>query len=161
MTARRALPIVALFFVAVPFGAAAQFGGMPGMPGGMPGPGGFGGPPAAPPPACQQLLAIRDEVQKNGQAIQKANQRKAPLPEACKLFKAYIASEQKMIKGLEENGRTCGAPPEVVKQVKEGHARAQQIGKDVCDAAAQGPRPAGPSLSDALGAGPALPSGQE
>jgi hypothetical protein len=161
MTVCRALPLVALL-VAVPFTATAQFGGMPGMPGsmpgGMPGPGGFGGPPQAPPPACQQLLAMRDEVQKGGLAIQKANQRKAPLPEACKLFKAYLGAEAKFMKSLEENARTCGAPPEVIKQVKESHAKASQIGKEVCEAAAQGPRPAGPSLSDALGAGPAVPS---
>jgi len=41
--------------------------------------------------------------------------------------------------------------------VKEGHAKAGQVGKQVCDAAAQGPRPAAPSLSDALGAGPVMP----
>ena len=161
MTVCRALPLVALL-VALPCAATAQFGGMPGMPGSMPGPGGFGGapsgPPSGPPPACQQLLAMRDEIQKHGMAIQKANERKAALPEACRLFKNYLAAETKFMKSLEENGRSCGAPPDVLKQVKEGHTKASQIGKEVCEAAAQGPRPAGPSLSDALGAGPAVPS---
>jgi hypothetical protein len=154
----RVLPLVAVF-VAVPFAAVAQFGGMPGMPGSMPGgmPGGFGGPPQGPPPACQQLMTQRDEVQKHGMAIQKANQRKASVQEACRLFKSYLAAEAKFMKGIEENGRTCGAPPEVLKQVKEAHAKASQIGKEVCDAAAQGPRPAGPSLSDALGSRPVVP----
>ena len=32
-----------------------------------------------------------------------------------------------------------------------------QVGKQVCDAAAQGPRPAGPTLSDALGTTPMVP----
>jgi len=156
VTVYRAL-LFAAILVPAPFMAHAQFGGMPGMPG-APG-GGFGAPPpqAGPPPACQQLLALRDETQKHGMAIQKANERKANVQDACKLFKSYLAAETKFIKGLEDNSRTCGVPPDAIKQVKEGHAKAAQVGKQVCDAAAQGPRPAGPSLSDALGAGPVMP----
>lgn len=156
MTVCRTLSLVTLL-AAIPVAAQAQFGGMPGMPGGVPGGGGFGGPPAGPPPACQQLLALRDETQKHGLAIQKANERKANVQEACRLFKAYLATEAKFIKGIEENSRICGVPPDVIKQVKEGHAKASQVGKQVCEAAAQGPRPAGPSLSEALGAGPIMP----
>jgi len=156
VTVYRAL-LFAAILVPAPFMAHAQFGGMPGMPG-APG-GGFGAPPpqAGPPPACQQLLALRDETHKHGMAIQKANERKANVQDACKLFKSYLAAETKFIKGLEDNSRTCGVPPDAIKQVKEGHAKAAQVGKQVCDAAAQGPRPAGPSLSDALGAGPVMP----
>jgi len=129
---------------------------MPGMPGG---PGtGFGGPPAAaPPPVCQQLLAQRDELQKHAAAINRASERKAPAQEACKLFRTFLAAEVKMIKAVEENGARCGAPPEVLKQMREGHAKASQVGKNICDAAAQGGRPAGPSLSDALGTTPSVP----
>lgn len=156
MTVCRALPL-AVLLVAVPVAASAQFGGMPGMPGGAPRGGGFGGPPSGPPPACQQLLVLRDETQKNGMAIQKANARKATVQEACQLFKSYLSAEAKFIKAIAENGRTCGVPPDVLKQMKEGHAKASQVGKQVCDAAAQGPRPAGPSLSEALGAAPVMP----
>ena len=158
MTVYRTLPL-AVLLVAAPFAASAQFGGMPGMPGTTPGgvPG-FGGPPQAPPAVCQQLLAMRDETQKYGMAIQKANQRKVPVQEACRLFKSYLAAEQKFMKAIEENARTCGVPPDVLNQIKEGHAKASQIGKEVCEAAAQGPRPAAPSLSDALGTSPTLPS---
>jgi hypothetical protein len=164
MTLCRTL-LFATVVVAAPFvahlGAHAQFGGMPGMPGSMPGgtPGGFGAPPpqAGPPPACRDLLALRDETHKHGTAIQKANEKKATVQEACKLFKTYLAAEAKFIKGLEDNSRTCGVPPDVIKQVKESHSKAGQVGKQVCDAAAQGPRPAGPSLSEALGAGPVMP----
>src|SRR5215467_260031 len=143
-------------------GAYAQFGGMmPGMPGpggGMPGgPGGFGAPQAGPPPACKELLVLRDKTHETGTAIQKANERKATVQEACKLFKSYLGAEAKFIKGLEDNSKTCGVPADVIKQVKEAHAKAGQVGKQVCDAAAQGPRPAGPSLSDTLGAGLAMP----
>jgi hypothetical protein len=163
----QALPLVIALAV-VPLGAAvAQFGGMPGMPGspgmpggpGMPGsPGGspFGARPQEPPPACQKLLAIRDEVQKHGQALQAAGQKKAAPDELCKLFKAYLAAGTKMVKGLEEGATTCGVPAEVPKQLRAQQAKESQVAKQVCDAAAQGPRQAAPSLGDALGTTPQL-----
>jgi hypothetical protein len=129
--------------------------GSPGMSPGMPG-AGFGAP-SQPPPACQQLLTQRDETAKHGQAIHAAGQKKVPPEELCKLFKTFLSSEGKMLKGLEQHGSTCGVPPEVLKQVKTSHEKAAQVGKNICDAAAQGPRPAGPSLSDALGTTPTVP----
>jgi hypothetical protein len=165
MLPSRVLPLV-LALAALPLGpAAAQFGGMPGMPGspGMPGMGpGMGSPfeqqaPRQPPPACMQLLANRDETQKHGQALQAAGQKKAPPEEICKLFKAFLAVETKMLKGLEANSATCGVPPEALKQVKAQHNKAEQAAKQVCEVAAQGPRPTGPSLSDALGTTPVVP----
>ena len=163
--------LLATALTLIPLGMAnAQFGGMPGMPGspGMPGypgmPGsaempsspGFGAP-QAPPAACQSLLALRDETAKHGQAIQAAGKKKAPPTETCKLFKAFIASEAKLVKGMEENSSTCGVPADVVKTIKQAHAKAGEIAKAVCDAAAQGPRQAGPTLSDALGTTPTVP----
>jgi hypothetical protein len=158
----RALPLV-LALVAVTTGpAAAQFGGMPGMPG-SPGMGAgmpaspFGAPQQGPPPACQQLLGLRDDTQKQGQALQAAGKKKAAPDELCKLFKAYLAAEAKMIKGLEERSAVCGVPADVIKQVKASHAKGTETGKRICEIAAQGPRPAGPSLSDALGTTPTVP----
>ena len=163
MTLSRALPVVLVLTVLPLAPAAAQFGGMPGMPGsqGMPGapgmPGAGFGAPQAPPPACQHLLSYRDETQKHGQALQEAGKKKAPPDEVCKLFKAFLGAEGKLLKGLEENSAQCGVPPEVIKQVKAGHSKASQVGKQVCDVAAQGARPAGPSLSEALGTTPTVP----
>jgi hypothetical protein len=154
MTLCRALVLVGVLTVVPLEQAGAQFGGMPGMPGGP----GFGAPaPAAPPPACQQLIVLRDDVEKNGKVIQAANQRKAPVGEACKLFKAFLAVETKFVKGLEDSATVCGVPPEAIANAKAGHNRAAQLGKQVCEAAAQGGRPAGPSLSDALGSTPTVP----
>jgi hypothetical protein len=132
--------------------------GAPGMPQsqGMPGTP-FGAPQQAPPPACQQLLSYRDEAAKHGQALGAAGKRKAPPEEACKLFKAFIAAETKFVKALEDNSVTCGVPPDAIKQVRLGHSKASETAKKVCDAAAQGPRQAGPSLSDALGTTPTVP----
>jgi hypothetical protein len=147
--------LFATLIVATPFCASAQFGGMPGLPGGtpdgVPGVRGFGGPPAGPPPACRELLAMRDEVQKHGTAIQKANERKASVQEACKLFRNFLGAETKFIKSLEENTRTCGVSGDAIKQAKEGHAKASENGKEVCDAAAaQGRKPTGRDPWDAL-----------
>jgi len=132
--------LFATLIVATPFCASARFGGMPGLPGGtpggVPGVGGFDGPPAGPPPACRDLLAMRDEVQKHGTAIQNANERRATVQEGCKLFKNFLFAEDKFIKSLEYSTRTCGVPPDAIKQAKEGHAKASQIGKEVCEAAA-------------------------
>ncbi len=137
--------------------AQAQFGGMPGMPG-APGMGGFGGPPAGPPPACQQLMVLRDETQKNGAAIAAAQQRKvkADVVEACKLFKTFLASEAKFIHALTENVSLCGVPPQVIKSYQDGHGRTSKLGQQICDAA-EHPQPTGPSLSDALNSAPVLP----
>ena len=162
MMLSRALPLVLALAVLPLWPAAAQFGGMPGMPGspgmspGMPGRA-VRGAPQQPPAACQQLLATRDETAKHGQALQAAGQKKVPPDELCKLFKVFLAAETKMLKGLEENSATCGVPPDVLKQVKVAHGKAAQVGKQVCEVAAQGPRPAGPSLSDALGTTPTVP----
>jgi hypothetical protein len=150
--------VAAVLAVASAYSAQAQFGGMPGMPG-APGMGGFGAPPTAgPPPACRELMVMRDETQKNGSAIAAAQQRKvkADVVEACKLFKVFLASEAKFIRGMTENMSLCGVPPQVIKSYQDGHGKAIQIGKQVCEAAER-PQPTGPSLSDALNSAPVLP----
>ncbi|MFL6799495.1 MAG: hypothetical protein ACJ8F3_19030 [Xanthobacteraceae bacterium] len=152
---RAALVALALVALAGP-PAMGQFGGMPGMPGGMPGASPFSAP-QQPPPACQELLALRDEVGKHGNAIQAAGKKKAPPDQLCKLFKTFTAAEAKMIKALDERKATCGVPAEVITQVKGGHTKSTQIAKQICDAAAQGPRNSAPSLSDALGTTPNVP----
>jgi len=157
MTVYRVLIAAAIVVMTVAH-AGAQFGGMPGMPGGPGAPGGgFGAPPQAPPPQCQELLTLRDGVQKHGQALQAANKRKAPIQQACQLFKNFISAEARMIRAIEKNGPGCGVPPDVAPQIKANHAQAAKAAKAVCEAAAQGARPAGPSLSDALGASPPIP----
>jgi hypothetical protein len=146
--AHRVFPLV-IMLVSAPVTAGAQFGGIPGSPG-MPG-AGFGSPPAGPPPKCQALLATRDELQKHSEAIAAANQKRADVKVACRLFRRYLATEAKMIKMLETDGASCGAPLQVLEQVRSSHAKTQRLGKQVCDAAARGPLPGGPTLYDALG----------
>ncbi len=57
-----------------------------------------------------------------------------------------------MIKYAEDNTAWCGIPPQIVASIKQQHVKTTQIRGKVCQAAAAPPRPAGPSLSDALGA---------
>jgi hypothetical protein len=164
----RALPL-ALAFVALSFTAAqAQFGGMgmgmPGSPGmGMPSapmsPSPFGAPqqPQQPPAACQNLMVLRDNTQKAGAALKAASEKKAAPEEACKLFRVFVGAESKMIKALEENSQACGVPLDAIKQVKAQHVNVGKMAKQVCAAAAQGPRPTGPSFSEVLGTTPAVP----
>jgi hypothetical protein len=139
----RTLPLLALI-VAMPFGASAQFGGAPGeLPGG-PWP-----PPVVRPSPCQELQKLGGETQMHGVAIRKANERKASVQEACKLFRTFLAAEAKFIKGLEDNSRTCRVPSDWIKKVKDGHAKASQIGNEFCDMAARGllgPMLLGPTL---------------
>jgi len=159
-----AVSFAAVLAMASAYSAQAQFGGMPGMPG-SPGMGGFGappaGPPAGPPPVCQHLLTLRDEYQKNGTALGAAQQRKEKVDavEACKLFKVFLASETKYIQGLTVNSATCGVPAEAIKQFQDGHGKATLVAKQVCEAA-EHPRQAGPSLSDALNSAPIVPDAE-
>jgi hypothetical protein len=143
MTVCRTLLLAALI-VATPILASAQIGGGQGeLPGGawtVP-----SAQPSAPSPACQQLQTLREQVQKHGMSIQKASERKAPVQDGCKLFKIFLATEAQFIRVLEDNSRTCGVLPDAIKRAREGHAKALQVGKQVCDAAAQGSRPAGPT----------------
>jgi hypothetical protein len=140
----RALLVIAII-VGTTVGAAAQFGDTPGLPGSPP----AGTVPERPPPQCQALLATRDELQKHGQAISAANEKRADVKVACGLFRKYLATEARLIGMLEANGASCGASAQILQQVRGSHAKSQQIGKQVCDAARHGPGPA-PILDDRL-----------
>jgi hypothetical protein len=105
------------------------------------------------PPCIQEFAKLRDDAQKKAGVIQAASQRKVPPKEACPLFNSFAAAETKMIKFAEENSVWCGIPPQAIETMKKQHVNTANIRTRVCQAAAAGPpRPAGPSLSDALNA---------
>src|SRR5260370_30964902 len=116
MTPHRILALAIVLATVSARQAWAQVGDTPGTPG-------FEAPPAGPPPACQQLSVLRDERQKNIEAIGAARGKAAPA-EACMLFKVFIVSENKFIQGMETNREQCSVPPEVLKQAYEGHIKA-------------------------------------
>jgi hypothetical protein len=109
------------------------------------------------PPACQRLLATKDQVLKHSQAVQTATRRKAPPEEICKLFNAFLAAETRMVKDLEERRATCGISRALVAQVKAVHGRTAAMGKQLCDVATQWPAARDPECFDTLWARLACP----
>jgi hypothetical protein len=103
------------------------------------------------PAACNDFIPLRDAVQKTGAAIRDAGKRKAPAPEICKLFRRFAAASAKMLKFMETNKTWCGVPDKAIEAAKANVTQAVKIRTRVCQAA-KAPRPAPPSLSDALGA---------
>lgn len=126
------------------------------------GPGAFGAAPptASPGEDCMKaFMPLREEAEKRGKLIKAASDRHAPPDEACKLIRNFSQAEVKMIKYIESNAARCGIPPQVGAQMKDGHKNTEAMTTKVCNVAAQmqnQPRgPAGPSLSEVLGAGSA------
>ena len=106
--------------------------------------------PQQPPPCIQEFSKLRDEAQKRAEAIRAASARKATPKEACALFNSFSAAEVKLIKFATDKAVTCGIPPDVLTNMKKGHAQTSEIRSKVCQAAARPAQPAGPSLSDVL-----------
>jgi hypothetical protein len=128
MTLRRILALAIVLATASASSAKAEFGGTPGTEG-------FGGPPAEPVPVCRQLIVLRYEALKNGAAIGAAHQRKEELAVMCELFKGFLDSEGRFLQEMLENSARCGFSGQAVNQYRDGHNRASQIGKQVCEAA--------------------------
>ena len=116
------------------------------------------------PPKVGIVLRNR-QLAANAVSMPKAAVDENDLPVPCKhyirptwqILVVQPESEAKMMKAVEENLAVCGIPSSVPKEMKASHAKASELAKQVCDVAAQGPRPAGPSLSDALGTAPTVP----
>jgi hypothetical protein len=135
MNLRRALLVAAC---TVPFAAGAAHAQFPQQ-------------PPQEPPCVQAFGKLRDATQQKALAIRQASQRKASPKEACHLFTAFTAAEEKMLKYAVDNAAWCGIPPQVIDNIKKGHAQSNEMRIKICRVAAAPPRPAGPSLSDALG----------
>ena len=133
MILRRALPLAVAAVMSAAGDAAAQF-------------------PQQEPPCLKDFAPLRDDAAKKASAIKAAGERKAGPPEACALFNTFAAAEAKVVKYARENATWCGIPADAVKQMQVNHDRTLTIRTRICKAAASPGRPAGPSLSDALGA---------
>lgn len=105
--------------------------------------------PQQEPPCVQEFFKLRDDAEKKAAAIKAANERKLSPREACPLFGALLAAQNKMLKYTNDNGVWCGIPPQVAGQLKEAVAKVSEIRTKVCQAASA-PAAQGPSLSDAL-----------
>ena len=114
----------------------------------------FGNPPQqqGEPPCIKDFSKLRDDTEKHANQVVAAQKRKAPLPEACKLLSAFAASEEKLLKYAKANAASCGIPAQLIQQISAGYNNVSQARTRVCQMAAAPQAPAGPSLSDALGA---------
>lgn len=138
MNLRRAVCIAACMFAITAGPAAAQFQPLP--------------QPQQEPPCLKEFGKLRDEAQKRASAIRAAGDRKATAKEACALFNAFSAAEMKMLKYASDNAVWCGIPPQVLSNIKQGHAKTAEMRSKVCQAAAAPMQQTAPSLSDALAA---------
>jgi hypothetical protein len=134
MRLRRGLPVVCVLTLFAG-GAQAQFGPAPSQ---------------QEPPCVREFTKLREDTEKKAAAIRSAGERKASPKEACQLFNAFIAAQNKMLKYATDNATWCGTPNQITANLKEGITKTSEVRTRVCQAAAAPPRPAGPSLSDAL-----------
>jgi hypothetical protein len=104
------------------------------------------------PPCIGNFTKLRNDTENKAKLIQEASKRHAQPKEACRLFTAFHAAQAKMLKYANENASWCGIPPQIIEQIKTGVAHAAEIRTKLCKMAEAPPRPAGPSLSDALSA---------
>jgi hypothetical protein len=107
---------------------------------------------AGTPPCFDEFSALKNEAQARAAAVQNAQKKKITAPEACQLLTRFTDAEAKFVKFAQKNVQTCGIPEQAVQQMRAAHDNSNALRKRICDAAtAQQQRPAGPSLSDALG----------
>jgi len=99
---------------------------------------------------CLEFPTMRDDVAKSFSYIKAASERKVSREEVCPLFKVAALKEEKMLKFLETNKALCGVPPQIISQIKTNHTQTLRVRDNVCSNRPSAP--AGPSLSDALGA---------
>ena len=104
------------------------------------------------PPCLKDFAKLRDEAERQAAAVMAAQKNKVPLPEACRLLTVFSASQDRFLAFAKKNEVWCGIPPQLIQNISKGHDNVVKARTKVCQMAAQPQRPAGPSLSDALGA---------
>ena len=110
------------------------------------------------PPCMKDFVVLRDKAEKLAGEVMAAQKRKVPLSEACRLLTAFAVSQDKLLIFAKTKQVSCGIPQQLIQNISTGHANVVKARTNVCNMAAQPQRPAGPSLSDALGGGIPDPS---
>src|SRR5580704_6053489 len=100
------------------------------------------------PPCMSQFLPMRAEAEKRAGVLQAGINHKKPRPEICQLFRSFSEAEEKVVKYAVANQTGCGIPPDAIATMKKNHAKTVDVRDKVC---AEGPKPAGPNLGEALG----------
>ena len=118
-----------------------------------------GGPPMGGPPPqsgiCASFPKLRDDAKAKAEAISVIGKKHGDRKDMCAAVQVFTAAEDKVVKFLEDNKRSCGVPDQAVAQAKTMHANTVKFRDTVC---AEGPKPKVPTLSDAIGT-PSLDTG--
>jgi hypothetical protein len=114
--------------------------------------GGFGAPPPAQreSPCIAEFTHMRGEVEKAGKVAKAVNDKHGSREEFCKAFTNLHAAQVRWVVHTEKNGKNCGIPPDVLKQLKLVEANLGKMKNNVCNGGAVAGGGA-PSLSEALG----------
>lgn len=113
-------------------------------------------PPGAPqePPCMREFMPLREDMQKRGVLIQKAQERTPTREEMCQLFKNFTAAEAKVVKFVTDKQASCEIPNEVVTKIKTDYGQHVKVREQICKggpAAGKAAAPPTPKLSDELG----------
>jgi hypothetical protein len=83
--------------------------------------------------ACMEgFVPLREDAEKRGKLIKEASERHAPPQEACALIGSYALASAKMVKYAEANAVECGIPASIVRQLKAGHRKTEELRAKVC-----------------------------
>ncbi|RDV04861.1 hypothetical protein [Undibacter mobilis] len=104
------------------------------------------------PPCFKEFAKLSQDTGKKRSAIEQAGKKRVPPAVACRLFNEYTASQGKLLKYVAANTASCGMPKDLLDNLTKSQAQATEIRTRVCEVAAAPPKPAGPTLSDALSA---------
>ena len=123
--------------------------------------GGMRAPNAAAQACANEFTRLRGDVDKYGKAAKAVSERKGSREELCKAVTTLFGVESKWVKYAKDNASVCGIPPDIIKQLGQGHDGLGKMRTQICNVAQNGGGPAAaprpPSLSEALGS-PRLPS---
>ncbi len=99
------------------------------------------------PSQCGDFMRLRNVAQERAAAVRRATQHKANRKDVCSLMTRFSVAEEAVVKFLIANKTWCGVPDVAIKQAKLGHEQTLKFRKAAC---AEAPKPAQPTLSDAL-----------
>src|SRR5262249_18316971 len=89
-------------------------------------------------PACvKEFIALRDEIEKRGKAVQGGQKRKANVKEACGLLTALLHAQQNVYQSAKTKGPSCGLPPQVKDQIADAIKQVTPARNKVCEIASQ------------------------
>jgi hypothetical protein len=78
-------------------------------------------------PCGNEIIPLRQAVERDAQAVKAAVDRKADRAVVCNGIKRFAASEAKFVNYLEANQSWCSIPPAAIKQDKATHAHTFKI----------------------------------